>query len=256
MSTTNLTLNLKVRFDSGKLFDIPFSVLKKDVPLELARYIKEHVVEQHHGGVYNTWSKRTIKKYSRVVRRLYQVHKIVVPDQAITTRRARNFRGANKLNRPSGNARRANQPQREKFGIKIPSNVLEALQLDADNGNKLWAEAIAKEMDAQNEKEVWEFHHPNFKPGDDYQYSRLCMIFEVKQEILRHKARLVIGGHMIDSSMWESYASVIQTMSVRLLLTVALSLGLKVMTGDINNAYLHAPTKKKVWTRAGDEFGD
>ena len=34
----------------------------------------------------------------------------------------------------------------EKFGIYLPKNIKEALQLDKENGNNLWADAIAKEM--------------------------------------------------------------------------------------------------------------
>ena len=34
----------------------------------------------------------------------------------------------------------------EKFGISLPKNVKEALQLDKENGNTLWADAIATEM--------------------------------------------------------------------------------------------------------------
>ena len=33
-----------------------------------------------------------------------------------------------------------------KFGVEVPSTVEEALQLDLENGNKLWKEAIAKKM--------------------------------------------------------------------------------------------------------------
>jgi len=33
-----------------------------------------------------------------------------------------------------------------KFGIRIPKSVAEALQIDNENGNTYWADAIAKEM--------------------------------------------------------------------------------------------------------------
>ena len=33
---------------------VPFGVLKKDVPLELSRYIKEHFLDKRRGGFYNT----------------------------------------------------------------------------------------------------------------------------------------------------------------------------------------------------------
>ena len=34
----------------------------------------------------------------------------------------------------------------EKFGIALPKNVKEALQQDKENGNTMWADAIATEM--------------------------------------------------------------------------------------------------------------
>ena len=34
----------------------------------------------------------------------------------------------------------------EKFGIALPNNVKEALKLDKQNGNTLWADAISTEM--------------------------------------------------------------------------------------------------------------
>ncbi len=33
-----------------------------------------------------------------------------------------------------------------KFGIEVPETLKEALKLDKKNGNKFWADAIAKEM--------------------------------------------------------------------------------------------------------------
>ena len=53
--------------------------------------------------------------------------------------------------------------KREKFGIEIPRNVRHALIRDAENKNKLWAEAITKEMAALDKAKVWKFKPPNYK---------------------------------------------------------------------------------------------
>ena len=82
------------------------------------------------------------------------------------------------------------------------------------------------------------------------------MIFDVKQEDLRRKARLVAGGHVVESSMHESYSSVVQQRSIRLLETVALNEGLSFVTGDIGNAFVRADTKEQLYTIAGTEFGE
>ena len=41
------------------------------------------------------------------------------------------------------------------------------------------------------------FHPKDYDPGSDYQPTKLHMVFDVKHD-LRHKARLVAGGHLID----------------------------------------------------------
>ena len=49
---------------------------------------------------------------------------------------------------------------------------------------------------------------------------------------------------MIDASEHKNYASAVQSMSVRLLLTIAEDNKLKVMSGDVGNTFLHLPKKK------------
>jgi len=81
------------------------------------------------------------------------------------------------------------------------------------------------------------------------------MIFDIKREDLRHKSRLVIGGHVIDSSKHSTYSSTVQDILIRLLQLVALHNKLNIMTGDISNAFCTAPVAEKIYTRAGPEFG-
>ena len=37
---------LTVELESGKTFESPFAMIKKDRPIEVATYIKNHVIEQ------------------------------------------------------------------------------------------------------------------------------------------------------------------------------------------------------------------
>ena len=53
---------LTVQLLSGIEFETPFSMLKKDRPLDLAKYIIKEVVESKRGGKYELWSKKCIKK--------------------------------------------------------------------------------------------------------------------------------------------------------------------------------------------------
>ncbi|MGH3054901.1 MAG: reverse transcriptase domain-containing protein, partial [Gaiellaceae bacterium] len=141
------------------------------------------------------------------------------------------------------------------FGITIPKNTKEAYELDKINGNKKWEEAIDKEMSALDKLQCFEYHEPTFKPSKNYQFAPLRLIFTIKKEDLRHKARLVIGGHVIDATQFNSYASTLQSVSLRLLLTIAHANQLSIATGDIGNAFVHADCQELVYSRAGPEFG-
>jgi hypothetical protein len=80
------------------------------------------------------------------------------------------------------------------------------------------------------------------------------MIFDVKMEDFRQKARLVAGGHRTEGPTTITYASVVSRETVCIaLLTVALN-DLEVKVGDVLNAYITAPITEKVWTVLGPEF--
>ena len=53
-----------------------------------------------------------------------------------------------RLNTPSGKDRRALNKGRLKYGIRVPRNAKNSIQFDQDNGNKLWANVILKELEA------------------------------------------------------------------------------------------------------------
>ena len=74
-------------------------------------------------------------------------------------------------------------------------------------------------------------------------------------ENFRRKARFVAGGHTTDVPATLTYASVVSRDSVRIALTIAALNDLQVMACDIQNAYLTADCREKIWTRAGPEFG-
>jgi hypothetical protein len=103
--------------------------------------------------------------------------------------------------------------------------------------------------------EVWEKSAGDIPPG--FQQIKCHLIFDIKMgENFRRKARFVAGGHTTevpDSII--TYSSVVSRDSVRIALTIAGLNGLKVMACDIQNAYLTADCREKIWTVAGHEFG-
>ena len=80
------------------------------------------------------------------------------------------------------------------------------------------------------------------------------MIFDVKIEDFRQKARLVAGGHRTKAPATIIYASVVSRDTVCLALTIASLNDLEVKVGDVLNAYITASVKEKVWTVLGSEF--
>jgi hypothetical protein len=73
------------------------------------------------------------------------------------------------------------------------------------------------------------------------------MIFDVKMEVFRQKARLVAGGHRTKALATITYASVVSRETVCLALTIASLNDLEVKVGNVLNAYITAPVKEKVW---------
>jgi hypothetical protein len=142
-----------------------------------------------------------------------------------------------------------------KFGVKIPKSVEEAKRFDEENGDTLWMDAIRKEMkNVRPAFEVWEKDISELPPG--YQKITGHMIFDVKMgENFRRKARFVADGHKTKTPAVTCYSSVVSRDSVRIAPTIAALNDLDILACDIQNAYLTADCREKVWIKAGPEFG-
>jgi hypothetical protein len=102
--------------------------------------------------------------------------------------------------------------------------------------------------------EAWKKSESDLPIG--FQHVKCHLIFDVKMgENFRRKARFVVGWHTTEVPSTLTYASVVSRDSVRIALTISALNGLKVMVCDIQNAYLTAVCREKIWTRAGPEFG-
>ena len=90
-------------------------------------------------------------------------------------------------------------------------------------------------------------------PG--YQEIKCHLVFTVKMENFRRKARYVAGGHVTEAPATLTYASVVSRETVRVALTIAALNALEVKTADVEGAYLTAPNLEKIWVLLGPEFG-
>ena len=121
-----------------------------------------------------------------------------------------------------------------KLVIECPKTVVEALVLDKKNGNALWADDIAKEM--RNVQIAFDIREKGASPPVGHQFIKCHMIFDVKMEDFRRKARMVAGGHMTDVPPTITYESVVSCETVRITLTMVALHDLNVKTADIMNA--------------------
>ena len=70
------------------------------------------------------------------------------------------------------------------------------------------------------------------------------LIFDVKMEDFRRKARLVSGGHITETPKCMTYSSVVGRETVRIALTIDALHDLQVKAGDVMNAYVKATCSK------------
>jgi hypothetical protein len=208
---------LCVEWKNGSTSWESLAVLKESNPIELAKYaMAQHIAEE---PAFRWWVPYTLKKCDAII-------------SAVNKRY---------------------WSRTHKFGIRIPKSVSEALEIDQENGNDLWKKAIQKEM--TNVRVAFRILDEDQKVPPGYQYMACHIVFDVKFDGFTYKARMVAGGHMVDTPPFLTYASVVSRDTVRVALTMAALHDLEVKTADVQNAYLTAPTTEKVWTICGPEFG-
>jgi hypothetical protein len=95
-------------------------------------------------------------------------------------------------------------------------------------------------------------------PGEhtplDYKWIQYHMIFDIKNEDFRRKARMIAGGCMAGAPTIMTYASMVSHETVHIALTLTTLNDIDVKAADILNAYISAPIKEKVWCALGPEF--
>ena len=80
------------------------------------------------------------------------------------------------------------------------------------------------------------------------------MTFDIKVDG-RHKNHMCADGSITDDPGPDIYAGVISVRAVRLLMFLAQLNGMNVCAADVSQAFLYGDCLKKVYTRAGPEFG-
>ena len=216
--TTTKGWEISVRWKDGTTTWSKLKDIKDSYPAQMAEYAVENRISEEPAFAW--WVKHVLRKRDRIISKT-QRHWL----------------------------------KTHKYGIRVPRTVEEAIQIDTVNGNTFWWDAIMKEM--KNVRPAFEvFEGPKEDIPIGYQQVKCKMIFDVKLgENFRRKARLVGGGHTTRTPASITYASVVSRDSVRIALTVAALNELDILACDIQNAYLTAECREKIWTVAGPEFG-
>jgi hypothetical protein len=142
----------------------------------------------------------------------------------------------------------------QKYGIELPHTVERALEIDKETGTTFWRDALEKEMKAVMVAFKILEEGADRPPG--YEKVHCHIVFDIKMGTLQRKARYVCGGHTTNPSPEiTTYASVVSRESVRIAFTLAALNGLNIQTADVSNAYLNAPSRERLITKCGPEFG-
>ena len=91
---------------------------------------------------------------------------------------------------------------------------------------------------------------------DNYQWVPLMWMFDVKKEDKRHKARLVVGVHIVDASSFPICSSVFQNLSIRLPLLIDEEKTLSISTSEVGNTCINAKVVESSCSHAREKWGD
>jgi len=167
-----------IEWETGEVTSEPLDAIIADDPVTCAIYAKEN-------GLLDTpgWKKlKRIAKREKVFTRMVNQAKL----------------------------RSYNTSPRYKYGYEVPRTYDQALRLDERNGNTLWTEAIALELNQIDEYDTFidKGHHTKAKAPTGYKKIRVHFVFDVKHDG-RHKARLVADGHLTDIPLDSVYSGVV-----------------------------------------------
>ena len=208
-----------MQWKDGSTSWVPLKDLKESNPIEVAEFAIAHRIE--HEPAFAWWASHVMKTRECVISAM--------------------------------KSRSRYWDRHQKFGIPLPKSHAEALQMDKENRNDLWARAMAKKL--LNVDIAFDWKEVGERPPPGNQKIPYQFVFDVKMDFTR-KTRLVAGGHVTDVPSVMTYSSVVSRDSVQIMFMIAALNDLDIMAGDIGNAYLNAETTEKVYMIAGSEFGE
>lgn len=104
---------------------------------------------------------------------------------------------------------------------------------------------MAKEICTVEDFEVFKQvdRSKNFSRAKGWQFAPLHWVFAIKHN-LRHRGRLVIGGHVANADALDKYAATTSLDGVKLQMYITVRSQKKLVSGDVVSAYLHTLKKR------------
>jgi hypothetical protein len=261
------TLELLVKYSTGNGAQDeewhPIGLVKDEDPHAVASYVMANDLGSTENGIQRRWARNFLRSLKVTLRRMRRTCNDTFDSRTFVSNPKRPTCGSH-LNLKQRISMRKAQKQdgsskfsksNFKYGIEVPKNWKDIIRIDKQAGNTKWQDSVTKEVGALIQHGCFEFLPKDFKPLTDYQYCRLHFVYEVKND-LRQKSRLVCDGSRVEARGLSTRATVVKGISVRLLDLIAESQQLKVLCGDIGNAFIQAKTNERVYTRVGNEFGE
>ena len=131
-------------------------------------------------------------------------------------------------------------------GYLVPRNHAQAMELDAKNGNTLWADSESLELSQIIEYNAFRNLGLHMPGPADHKKITVHFAYAVKHDG-RHKSRLVAGGHLAETPLDSVYSSVATIRGIRMVMFLAELNGLQTWNTDIGNTYLESYTQEKIY---------
>jgi hypothetical protein len=152
-------------------------------------------------------------------------------------------------------AKRKQRRTRFKFGQRLPHTIKEAQELDLQNNNTKWQDAIDKEIKLLVETYgCFKILKKGERPPKDHEFIPIIWVFDIEVDG-RYRPRAVACGHVTEGDPEDGHAVMADLETVRLAIVAAALFKLKIFAADVSHAYIQAYTKEQVYTVAGPEFG-
>ena len=137
----------------------------------------------------------------------------------------------------------------EKCGIKVLNSIRVALIMDKMNNNTLWVDTMTNAVSALDRLSLYQYYPPKtkFENNSCCRWSPMRVVFDIKQQYFRQKSKasccrtwvgLIITYHIIIDH---------QVHNPQVNVNSSNKNGLRLMYGDIGNAFCMALCSKKVF---------